>query len=325
MHFSLRDMSIFVAAYEERSFTAAAQRENATQSGVSQHMRNLEHMLGVQLFLRERGGVTPTPAAASFYRNCLQVLRVHAMARADIARFAKSETGEIRIGLMPTITSRVLAPALATFIAQSPNVNVCITEGYSASLTQMVQAGELDCAIVPHGATATGIRSRFFVRTAETMVSRADGRLTHLMPLRLGDLGPLKMVLPGATNIRRHTIESYCNANDVTIAQIVELDAMLGTLNFVAQTDWISILPAIMMSDDDGQPGGGRALTVNPITGPDMHIDLMMIEPIRSPLCKPAARFVDLLQDEACRLAARWEDASQRALPGQRPGLVARG
>ena len=32
---SLRDISIFVAAYEERSFTAAAERENATQSGVS--------------------------------------------------------------------------------------------------------------------------------------------------------------------------------------------------------------------------------------------------------------------------------------------------
>ncbi|HIC67388.1 MAG TPA: LysR family transcriptional regulator, partial [Paracoccus sp.] len=44
---SLRDISIFVAAYEERSFTAAAERENATQSGVSQHMRNLEYMLGV--------------------------------------------------------------------------------------------------------------------------------------------------------------------------------------------------------------------------------------------------------------------------------------
>ena len=36
---SFRDIRMFVAAYEERSFTAAAKRENATQSGVSQHMR----------------------------------------------------------------------------------------------------------------------------------------------------------------------------------------------------------------------------------------------------------------------------------------------
>lgn len=303
MHCSLRDMSIFVAAYEERSFTAAAQRENATQSGVSQHMRNLEYMLGVQLFLRERGGVTPTPAAASLYRNCLQVLRLHANARSDVARFAKGETGEIRIGLMPTITSRILAPALNSFIEQSPNVNVRITEGYSASLTQMVQTGELNCAIVPAGTTSLGVRGQFFVRTPEVLVSRPGSGLSPLKPVRLRDLGPLKLVMPGHTNIRRHTIESYCTANDVGIDQIVELDAMLGTLDFVGQTDWVSILPAIMMSED----GGRRALTVNPITGPDMHIDLMLIEPIRSPMSRAAERFTELLQDEAQRVSAQWQ------------------
>lgn len=321
MHCGLRDMSIFVAAYEERSFTAAAQRENATQSGVSQHMRNLEHILGVQLFLRERGGVTPTPAAASFYRNCLQVLSVHAKARSDIARFAKSDIGEIRIGLMPTITSRILAPALNAFIGQSPNVIVRITEGYSANLTQMVQAGELDYAVVPSGTTASGVRGRFFVRTPEVLVSRSGGALRPLEPVRLRDLGPLKIVVPGATNIRRHTIESYCAANDVAIAQIVELDAMLGTLDFVAQTDWVSILPAVMMSTD----GGPRALTVSPITGPDMHIDLMLIEPIRSPMTKPAARFAALLQDEARRVSALWGESGLQIVPSARPSLAARG
>ena len=43
---SLRDFHLFVAVYEERSFTAAAAREHATQSGVSQHVRKLEDSLG---------------------------------------------------------------------------------------------------------------------------------------------------------------------------------------------------------------------------------------------------------------------------------------
>jgi LysR family transcriptional regulator, nitrogen assimilation regulatory protein len=38
---SLRQIRLFVAAYEEGSFTAAAHRENATQSGVSQHIHQL--------------------------------------------------------------------------------------------------------------------------------------------------------------------------------------------------------------------------------------------------------------------------------------------
>lgn len=292
MHCSLRDMAIFVAAYEEGSFTAAALRENATQSGVSQHMGNLEYVLGVQLFLRKRGGVTPTPAAASFYRHCLQVLRAHAEARSDMTRFANSETGEIRIGLMPTITRRVLAPALDDFLTQLPNVKVRIVEGYSASLSQMVQAGELDCAVVIKAPTSGGLRGRHFVRTAEALVSRHDGVLKHLTPVDLRTLDPLRLVLPNESNLRRQRIESYCASHDIEIAEIIELDAMLSTLDIVSQTDRMTILPAIMM----GQIEGARTHTVNPITTPELNLDLMVVEPTRAPLSAHAARFINLLE-----------------------------
>ena len=54
---SLRDIRIFVAAYEERSFTVAAVREHATQSGVSR----IEHQTDVYLstlrsFIEAMGG-----------------------------------------------------------------------------------------------------------------------------------------------------------------------------------------------------------------------------------------------------------------------------
>tara|TARA_R110002124_G_scaffold77533_8_gene207641 strand:- start:8917 stop:9891 length:975 start_codon:yes stop_codon:yes gene_type:complete len=321
MRCSLRDISIFVAAYEERSFTAAAERENATQSGVSQHMRNLEYMLGVQLFLRERGGVTPTPAADSFYRNCMEVLRVYALARRDVTRFAKSEAGEIHVGLMPSITSRVLSPVLDRFLQEAPNVNVRITESYSASLTQTVQAGELDFAIVPSGSSDTGVRGQFFVRTPEVLVSRAGSELEPLAPVCLRALAPFKLVVPGGDNIRHHTIESYCTTNDIRIGQLLELDTMLGTLDFVAHSDWMAILPAVMMAED----GGHRALCVNPIVGPDMHVDLMLIEPIRKPMSPLAARFADLLKQEAQRVSATWNTESLRLVKPARPVAVAPG
>jgi hypothetical protein len=48
----LREIRMFVAVYEERSFTAAAAREFATQPGASQHVKQIEEALGVQLFDR---------------------------------------------------------------------------------------------------------------------------------------------------------------------------------------------------------------------------------------------------------------------------------
>lgn len=296
MQCSLRDMALFVAAYEERSFTAAARRENTTQSGVSQHMRNLEQLLGVRLFLRERVGVTPTPAAGNFYRSCLRVLRTHADAHGEMARFRGGSAGQLRIGLMPTLTSAALAPALAAFMEDAPNVSVRVTEGYGTTLAAMVRAGALDFAIVPAQCDCVGIRARPFLRTPEALVSRGLRGVRPGEPVRLHDLDALDLMLPGAGNPRRRAIDAYCASGGIAVGHIQELDTVLGTLDFVARSDWMTILPAIVMAREQ------RRLSVNPIMDPPLMLDLALIEPAR---CRPpahATHFVGLLRAEAQRL-----------------------
>ena len=45
---SLRQLNSLIAVYEEGSFTAASERENATQSGISQHISAIEKELGIK-------------------------------------------------------------------------------------------------------------------------------------------------------------------------------------------------------------------------------------------------------------------------------------
>src|SRR5438477_882417 len=97
---SLMDIRLFVAAYEEGSFTAAARREHATQSGVSQHIQKLEKSFQLSLFKREKGQITPTPAGDQYYRRCLEVLRAHDAATQGMKTFAGGFDGEIAVGLM---------------------------------------------------------------------------------------------------------------------------------------------------------------------------------------------------------------------------------
>lgn len=299
---SVRDIRLFIAAYEERSFTAAAARENATQSGVSQHIRKLEETFGVHLFSREKGRVVPTPAGDSYYRRCLDVLRAHEAADRSVRSYATGFEGEIVVGLMPTMTRCALAPVLARFIEAHPNIVVRIVEGYSAALTQQAQAGELDFAIVPAFAGGAGLKSRLFLRTPEVLVSSARSALSHLEPVRLADLGPLKLVAPGKVNTRRRLLETYFASNGVTIERLLELDAMLGTLDFVGRTDWVTVLPGVMMAEES-EP---RLFTVNPIVDPTFSLDLVLIEPSRRSLSAGAEAFLDMLEDEAVLLNRRW-------------------
>src|SRR5260370_4806759 len=67
---ALRQIRAVIAVCEEGSFTRAAARENATQSGISQHVAAVERALKVRLFERSSAGVVPTPAGPRYYRRC---------------------------------------------------------------------------------------------------------------------------------------------------------------------------------------------------------------------------------------------------------------
>jgi LysR family transcriptional regulator, nitrogen assimilation regulatory protein len=303
---SLTDIRYFVAAYEEGSFTAAAQRENATQSGVSQHIAKLERDLAIPLFERAKGRITPTSAGIAYYARCLDVLNAYEAAGASVAALAGQLSGAVSIGLMPTMTRSALAPALARFTADHPNVSVKVMEAYSGALTREVRAGAFDFGIVPAFAGSAGLRVRPFLTTPETLVSAKSGGptsgLPQLAPIDLAELGPLKIVLPGPDNTRRQTLTTYFTTHRVDVARTMELDAMMGTLDYVASSDWVTVLPGVMMS------GGidSARLQVNPITVPRLDLDLVSIEPSRRALSPAAAAFFAILSEETRRLNGMW-------------------
>lgn len=304
---NLTDIRLFVAAYEERSFTAAARRENATQSGVSQHVAKLEQRLGHALFSRGKGRIAPTPAAERYYARCLEVLCAYEAANASLDGLEGQLAGEISIGLMPTMTRSALAPALARFAAEHPNVSVRIVEAYSGVLTREVRSGAFDFAIVPAFPGGSGLSVRPFLTTRETLVSARQGgplpRVAHLAPVRLSTAGPLRVVLPGPLNTRRQTLTTYFTTHGVEIERTMELDAMMGTLDYVASTGWVTILPAVMMAGDVA----GSRFKVNPIAEPRLDLDLVSIQPSRRALSPAAAAFFAILAAETRRLNAKWD------------------
>jgi len=298
---SLRQIRLFVAAYEEGSFTAAAHRENATQSGVSQHIHKLEARFGAALFSRETGAIHPTPAGDLYYRYCVEILRVHEASKNEMKRFGSGLSGAIIVGLMPTMTRSVLGPALATFVAENPNAQVRIVEGFSAVLTERVRAGEYAFAVVPAFQGALGLDTRIFHSTPEVLVSRRTSRRAHMTPIRLKDLGPLDLLLPSPPNTRRRTLDTYLAANGVRVRKVLEIDSMFGALDLVANTDWVSIFPGIMMASDIDRD----LFTINVIVEPQLILDLVLIEPIRQPMGPLAETFLKLLEDETARINDR--------------------
>ena len=69
-----RHLEYFVAAAEELNFTHAADRLHVSQPPFSKQIHDLEGELGIDLFERQRKGVTLTPAGKSFLVDARRIL-----------------------------------------------------------------------------------------------------------------------------------------------------------------------------------------------------------------------------------------------------------
>jgi LysR family transcriptional regulator, nitrogen assimilation regulatory protein len=302
---ALRQVRAVIAVAEEGSFTRAAERENATQSGISQHVATVERALGVKLFERSARGIVPTPAGLRYYKSCVEAVGRLENANEEARGLAGVVTGDLRIGLMPTFTRAVLAPTLDDFVPRHPEVRLHVFEGYSALLTDMVLADELDFAVVPAFEGRVGLKSRLLVRDREMLLSGRKRALVPLAPMRLADCAPLKIVVPGPDNIRRRNLETYFQTHGVEVAAMLEMDAMIGTLEFVARTDWLTVLPSLISVNDIDKGD----LVVNPIVAPPLHAEFVVIQPTRRTLSVPARLFLERFEAEIAGIQAIWDKA----------------
>ncbi|HWP26960.1 MAG TPA: LysR family transcriptional regulator [Xanthobacteraceae bacterium] len=299
---ALRQIRAIIAVCEEGSFTRAAIRENATQSGISQHVAAAERLLGVRLFERTAKGVTPTPAGLRYYKRCVEAVGQLESAGEEVRRIAARVTGDLRIGLIPTLTRAALAPTLQAFVPKYPDVRLHIVEGYSNLLTDKVVAGDLDFAVVPTSEGRIGLKSRLIVCDREMLVSGPRRGFTHLDPIRLKDCGPLKLVVPSRANVRRRNIEVYLQTHGVEVAEMMEMDAMFGTLEFVARSDWVAILSGLICVNDIDR----TERVINPIIDPPLFAEFVVISPARRTLSTQAQLFLEAFEAEIARIQDVW-------------------
>jgi len=246
----------------------------------------------LRVFERNSKGVVPTQAGERLYRKSTAIMRDLSEAESELRILAGDVAGHIRIGLIPSVTYSLLAPVLAEFGDRYPAVDVTIVEAYGSALTDSTARQDFDFAIVPADRVEGRIKTSFFGREGEFLVSSRQSPFVHLEPVQLKKLPPLKLILPTHGNVRRERFEAYFSENEVKIASILSIDAMLATLELVARREWMTILPAVILQGDMN----GRARTLNPIISPTIEIDYAVIEPRGKSLSLSARLFLDILK-----------------------------
>ena len=145
---SIRQLQVFVALVEQRSFTRAARHLGLSQSTVSGHMADLEKRLGLRLVGRERAGVEPTGAGEVLLKPAQEALRAERHTRQAAADLTGLLRGRLTLG-GSTIPAVYLLPRLLHgFTEAYPGVTVEMITGDSSEVVHYVESGEVDVGCV---------------------------------------------------------------------------------------------------------------------------------------------------------------------------------
>ena len=294
MSVSIKQLKAFVAVVEENSFSLAAERLNATQSGMSMLVQNLELSIGKKLINRVPSKMVLTESGKNFYKYALKILSLMDKALIDAKTDTKDLSGTFNCGLMPTFTRSALPTTLSKFLKEYPKVDVKVTEAYSGVLEDMVRTNKLEFAIVPSVKNPTGLNIEFVSSDLNFLVTKKNSEFEHLKPIKLSKLDKIKIILPGVENSRRISLDEYFATHNINIDKTLEMDGMIGTLEMVASSDWCAILPAVLCDLDIL----GNLRTLSPLTSPNLTTEYVLITSASKELSSAAKLFSKKICDE---------------------------
>jgi len=143
----LHQLQCFIAVLEEGGFKRATARLGITQPALSYQIRRLEEELGVQVFHRGKGGITPTEAGTALLGRAHQIISAVREAHRAVREKAGGVTGEVRIGTVKCVGTYFLPRVLLGIRDHHPMVRPKILYRDSDELLEALLAHRLDVAM----------------------------------------------------------------------------------------------------------------------------------------------------------------------------------
>lgn len=145
---TLRQLEYLVAVARQLNFRKAAEACSVSQPSLSAQVQQLEALLGVQLFERDRRGVRVTPAGAALADRAEGVLAAAQDLVAAAQAFHRPLTGRLRLGAIPTMAPYLLPRAVPAVRAAWPELQLLLREEQTHDCLEALLDGRMDVALL---------------------------------------------------------------------------------------------------------------------------------------------------------------------------------
>ena len=156
----VKTLRLFVAVCECRTIARAAEQEHIEPSAISKRIAQLEGDLGVELLMRGRRGVQPTPAGIALLDHARNVLFTMDRIVSDATAFSTGIQGSVRLLATASAIAEALLDDIAAFmrVPANRNIKVDIEERFSRDLVRQIREGSASLGVCWGSVDLQGLR-----------------------------------------------------------------------------------------------------------------------------------------------------------------------
>lgn len=145
----LRELRYFWTVAEERNFSKAAKVLHITQPTLSRQIKEFEEKLGTPLFIRENRQLTLTEEGYFLKERAAEILTLTEQTEREFEEQSKGFfSGHFSIGCVEADNSDTMAMMLEELVSDYPQVTFNIVSGTSDDISDKLEKGILDLAIL---------------------------------------------------------------------------------------------------------------------------------------------------------------------------------
>ena len=137
----------FLAVCRHMNYTKAAEELHITQPAVSQHIRYLETLYGVRLFISEGKKVHLSPAGERLLQAATTLKNDEAHLK-ELLACVPEQAPTLRFGTTRTMGESVISTPLASYIHRHPDADIRVSIGNTDELLHKLSNGDIQFAMV---------------------------------------------------------------------------------------------------------------------------------------------------------------------------------
>lgn len=249
---NIQQLEYIIAVDNFRHFVQAAEHCNVTQPTLSMMIRKLEDELNVKIFDRTKQPIIPTAIGRQIIDQSRIILR-EAGRLSEMAKHYNGDlSGELNIGVIPTIAPYLLPRFVQSFIQQYPDIRLHISEMITERIVGELKTGKLDVGIVASLSDDSALqeislyKERFYVYVSEkTGLYNKE----YILP---SDIDPNELWLLEEGHCFRTQIQKLCELSRSSTTG-VSLNYRSGSIEtlmrMVERNGGITILPELAVRE----------------------------------------------------------------------------